>query len=248
MRIWLILIVAGLLAIARPVSARIIQTQPTPSETWSPLFPLTIGGGFEFQTDNEQSEYIFPVLVEYNFSPQLKATIEPNFVYIQSKGTNLTSVGGVGDLETSLEWEFLRERRYRPALTLDGIIKWPTATNRALGAPGYDYSLGLIASKDLVFVNLDLGVRYTSVGDPGAHDHFEATLAGEWPLNHRLSVLVESVTAIETGRKGRTDTEGTAGLSWRFNQYLKLQAGFTLKSGGTWQVLSAWEWNFAGED
>lgn len=248
MRSWWILIVGGVCAVVQPVTAGIIQTRPSPSETWSPLLPLIVGGGFEFQTDKQQSEYDFPMLVEYNFTEQLKASVEPNFVYIQSKSTNVTSVGGVGDLETSVEWEFLRERRYRPALTAEGVIKWPTATSPDLGNPGYDYSLGLIASKDLVFVDVDLGLRYTSTGDPGGHDVFEVTAAGEWPLNHRLSVLMESVTTIETGRKGATDTEGTAGLSWRFNKYLKLEAGFTLKSDGTWQVISAWEWSFAGED
>ena len=245
---WSILIVASLVATAQPVSARILTTKPTPSETWNPILPLTIGGGFEFQTDRQQSEYDFPMLLEYNFSEQLKATVEPNFVYIESKSTNVTSVGGVGDLETSMEWEFLRERRFRPALTLEGIIKWPTAAHPDLGSPGRDYSLGLIASKDLVFVDVDLGVRYTSIGDPQGHDNFEVTVAGELPLNHFWSLEGESVTAIETGHGGRTDTEGTVGVLWHATKHLKLEVGGTLKSDGTWQVISAWEWSFAGED
>jgi hypothetical protein len=196
MRSWWILICAGIIAATQPVSARIIQTKPSPSETWSPLLSLTVGGGFEFETDHERSEYDFPFLVEYNFTEMLRATIEPNFAYIRSKSPNVRSVGGTGDLETSMEWEFLRERRFRPALTMEGIVKWPTASDPDLGDPGRDYSFGLIASKDFVYLDVDLGLRYTFVGDPEAHDNFELTVAGEWPLNHRLSVLMESVTAI----------------------------------------------------
>ena len=209
---------------------------------------LTLGGGFEFETDKERSEYDFPLFVEYNFTESLRAGIEPNFAYIESKSANVASVGGWSDLETSLQWEFLRERRYRPALTMEGIIKWPTATDPELGDPGRDYSLGLIASKDFVYLDVDLALHYTSVGDPEAHDNFEVTVAGEWPLNHRLSVLMESVTTIETGRNGRTDTEGTVGLAWRATSHLKLEGGGTVRSDGTWQVIFAWEWNFAGED
>jgi hypothetical protein len=248
MKTCLILIMTGLLAVARPVSARIIRTRPSPSESWSPLWPVVIGGGFEFETDKERSEFDFPLLVEYNFTEQFRVSLEPNFVMIDSKTADVRSASGFGDFETSLEYEFLRERRYRPALTAEGIIKWPTATDSDLGNPGRDYAFGLIASKDLVYLDVDLGLRYTSVGDPEGHDLWEVTVAAEWPLNHRLAVLAEVVTGIETGRRGRTDTEGTLGLSWRVNSYLKLEGGGTVRTDGTWQVLFAWEWKFAGED
>ena len=236
------------LAAALPASARILTLRPTPSETWNPWLPFTLAGGFEFETDRQESRYDFPLLVDYNFSEWFKLSLEQNFSYIHAKKAGVSSVGGVGDLETSAAWEFLRERRYRPALTMEGIVRWPTATKSDLGDPGRDYSLGLIASKDFVYLDVDLGLRYTSVGDRQAHDEFEVTVAGEWPLNHRLSVLMESATTFETGRRGRTETEGTAGLAWRLNSYLRLEGGGTVRSDGTWQVIFAWEWNFAGED
>jgi hypothetical protein len=170
MRAVLIVIVASLLADARPAPAGVLSTRPSPSETWSPLLALTVGGSFEFETDRERSEYAFPLLVEYNFTETLRATLEPNFAYIRSRSPDVRSVGGMGDLETAMDWEFLRERRYRPALTLEGIIKWPTATSPEFGDPGRDYALGLIASKDFVYVDVDLGLRYTSVDDPEAPD------------------------------------------------------------------------------
>ena len=248
MRLRWIMLWLLVLAVALPASARILTTRPSPSETWNPLLPFTIAGGFEFETDRQESRYDFPLLVDYNVSEWLKLTVEQNFAYIHAKKSDVPSVGGVGDVETSVAWEFIRERRYRPALTLEGIVRWPTATKPDLGDPGRDYSLGLIASKDFVYLDVDLGLRYTSIGDHGAHDNLELTVGGEWPLNHRLSVLMESSTGIETGRCGRIETEGTVGLAWRVNSHLKLEGGGTARSDGTWQVIFAWEWNFAGED
>jgi hypothetical protein len=241
------LILLSMVMFARPVSAKILSTRPPPSETWSPLLSLTIGGGFEFETDSERSRYEFPMLVEYNFTEMIRATIEPTVVYVDSKGTNVNSAAGPGDLDTTLQWEFLRERRYRPALTLEGSLRWPTATHSELGDPGWDYSLGLIASKDFVYIDVDLSLRYTYTSDAATPDDVEITLAGEWPLNHRLSILGEVDTTIETSH-GRIDTEGTAGLAWRATSHLKLEGGGTVRSDGTWQLILSWEWNFAGED
>ncbi len=260
MRARLILIAAGLLVVAQPVSAKIIRRQFTPSETWdpalsttwSPLLPLTIGGGFEFQTDSEQSEYDFPLFLEYNFSETFKLTIEPDFVYIDSNSPDVTSVGGFGDLETSVEWEFLRERRYRPALTAVGLIKWPTASDPDLGDPGEDYTAGLIASKDFVYVDVDLSALYTFSGDPDQQDTVEIALAAQYPLNRKFDLVAELVDTIETGHgapgRAGNDFEGTVGIAWHVNSYLKLEQGFSISTDGRWQILFGWEFSFAGED
>src|SRR5262249_55736106 len=117
--------------------ARILRTRPTPLETWDPLLPLTIGSAVEFETDNTSSQYSFPMLLEYNFSEPLRITIEPNIGHIDAKANDARTVTGVGDLETALEYEFVRERRYRPAFTAEGMIKWPTASDRDIGEPGH---------------------------------------------------------------------------------------------------------------
>src|SRR5258705_4605354 len=113
MKTWLILIVAGWLAAMQPVPAAVIRTRPSPSETWNPLLPLVVGGNFEFETGKERSEFDFPLLVEYNFTEKFRISFEPNFVVIDSKNPDVRSASGVGDFETGLEYEFLRERSYR---------------------------------------------------------------------------------------------------------------------------------------
>ena len=243
---------------AGPAGAQILtKTTRRPSDTWSSLMPLTIGGGFEFQTDHNQTEYNFPLLAEYNFSQFVKLSLEPNIAYLDTKGQGGNSTVGSGDMETSLEWEFLRERRYRPALTAIGVVKAPTASDPNLGNPGWDYGVGLIASKDFVYVDIDLGLLYKFSGDPGQQDTLEISAAGEYPLNHRLAVEFEFVTTLgkdtlfgttsQAGGGGK-DFEGTVGLGWRVNSFLKLEQGFTVRTDGTWQVVFGWTWSFAGED
>lgn len=242
--------------------ARILHTRPTPTETWDPFLPLTIGSGVEFGTDSQSSQDDFPMFLEYNFTEILKLSIEPNVVHIDAKARDARTVTGVGDLETALEYEFVRERRYRPAFTAEGVIRWPTASDRDTGDPGRDYSLGLIASKDLVFVDVDLSGLYTFGGDRHTQGTFELALAGLWHVNYRFDVEAEVVHAFGTGgirgqpgslsdvgpsSQGVDLTEGTIGVAWHVTKRLKIEQGAVFRSDGTWQIVFAWEWSFSGD-
>lgn len=256
-----VLILAVVTLASAPASARITRTRPTPTERWNPILPLTIGGGFEFERDSEQRQYDFPLLVEYNFSETLKLSVEPNFVYIDGKTPDVNTVFGFDDLETSVEWEFLPERRYRPALTAQGLVKWPTSTDPDIGDPGFDFGAGLIVSKDFERFDLDLSMLYIFSGDSQREDSFELSLASEVPLNRFLSVEAEVVHVFGTGgvrgtsvgslggpSGGADETEATIGLAWQVNPYLKFEQGFVLRDGGHWQIVFAWEWAFGGVD
>ncbi|MHB8834182.1 MAG: hypothetical protein ACYC9Y_00475 [Candidatus Methylomirabilia bacterium] len=175
-------------------------------------------------------------------------TLEPNFVAIDAKTKELRTVSDLGDLETALEYEFIRELRYRPALTLEGLVKWSTATDPDPGSPGTDDAIGLIASKDLVFLDLDFGVRYMFIGDPEGNNTVELTLAATYPVNHAIDVEAEVVQTLEIGASDENITEGTIGLAWHVNENLKLERGVLIRDNGLWQMVSALGWSFAGED
>jgi hypothetical protein len=242
-------IVASVLA-ASQTPARILHTKFSPSQTWDPWLPLTIGSGVEFETDKDQSEVDFPMLIEYNFMQTLKLTVEPNMVHIGAKAKDVRTVTGLGDLETSIEYEFVPERRYRPGFTAVGLVRWPTATDPDIGNPGHDYGLGLIASKDPVFVDLDLSALYTFVGDHKEQDTLEVSLAGEWHLNHFFDIEAEvvhtfgtggilgrpgTISGIGTGGTGTDLTEGTVGVAWHISKRLKVEQGGIIRSDGTLQ-------------
>ena len=256
------LLVAGLAVAAVPASARITKTRSSASSTaaagetpsfWAPLAAFVVGAGVEYQTDREQTEYAFPFLLEYNATERLRLILEPEYASIDSKSPDVRSLSGFGDLEAAVDYEFLSERRYRPALSVEGRIKWPTASDPDLGEPGCDYSLGLIASKDLVFVDLDLNVLYTFTGDREQEDTIEVSLAAEWHVNRYVDVIAEVASVTRTGGHqdgasgGRSDTEATLGLGWRVTRNLVFEQGVVFKEGGSWALVVAWEWNFGGD-
>jgi len=240
-----------MVAFPGPAAARITRSKPSPSARWNEGLPLVIGGGFEFESNKEQAQYDFPLLVEYNFIEQLSVRVEPNVSKIESRSEDVLSVSGLGDLETTMQWEFVSERRYRPAVTLEGQIKWPTATDPDLGTPKNDYGMGLLFSKDLAVLDLDLELLYTFVGDGHEQDMMEIALASEIPVvNHLLSVIAEVVHTISSGASQPVahQTDGTLGFGWQVNRYLKLEVGYRLADNLNGQALTAWEWNFEGDN
>jgi hypothetical protein len=255
-------VVAGLLASVAPGSARILKTR-RPGQLAGPL-ELTVGSGFEYETDGEESEYGFPFLAEYGFTSLLKLSVEPSYVFVRKKLGG--SISGFGDLETTLTCEFPTERRYRPGLALEGTLKWPTARRGDLGTGERDYSIGAIVSKEFVRFDLDFNAVYTFIGDPpgvSLQDVFEASLASEWHLSPSLELLTEVVTSSGAGRRGRpgslggfaniggpeqgeSESEVLLGLAEPINEFLKFEQGAILKSDGSFQFVLAWEWDFGG--
>src|SRR5262245_63567024 len=67
-----------------PAAARILRTGPTPLEQWNPLVALTIGSSVEYERSSDQSQLEFPFFVEYIFISELRLTIEPSIILIES--------------------------------------------------------------------------------------------------------------------------------------------------------------------
>lgn len=257
-----VLAAATLAAIAAPAAAKILKTR-RPGQYKE--LALNVGSGFEFESDSEQSEYGFPVLVEYGFTKMLKLNVEPSYVLVRKKKGG--SIEGPGDLETTLTCEFPTERRYRPGLALEGLVKWPTARSGGLGTGQTDYALGVIVSKEFVPFDMDLNGVYTFVGSPPGvrlENTLGASLAIEWHLTPALDIEAEAVTAIGAGGfrgqpgtlggfanlggavQGQSESEGTLGLAEHLSEWLKLEEGVILKSDGSWQAVAAWEYDFGG--
>lgn len=264
------IIVFSLMALtATPASARILKTM---KRALGAREQLTVGSGLEYQTDSEESELDLPFLLEYGFTERLKLTVEPNWARIHRKAG--ASVSGFGELETAVTYDFLAERRYRPGLSAEAIVKWPTASHDELGTGKTDYSMGLVASMAFVHADMDLNALYTFVGSPpGVHleNTIEVSLASEWRLTPAIVLEGElgAVNGSGGGFRGQPGTIGglgnrggligapeaggsevsaTLGVAENLNEYLKLEEGFIVQGDGTWQIVFAWEWDFAGGD
>lgn len=244
------IILTALITTAAPVAARITKTRSAPSPAlpadarlspWAPLAAFIVGGGIAYQTDAEQTEFGFPMLLEWNATERLTLILEPEYVVLDAKSPDVSSVSGFGDLETAVDYEIVSERRYRPSLSLEGLVKWPTASDPELGDPGRDYSFGILANKDLVVVDVGMNLLYTFVGERGQENEIEASLVAEWHLGPYLDLIAEVATT------GTNDIEATVGLGWQASENLTLEQGVIFKEGGDWELVFAWEWNFGGD-
>jgi Putative MetA-pathway of phenol degradation len=250
------LVVLALIGAAPPVSAKIVKTRRTGEYKDYRELALTIGSAFEFEIDSEESQYGFPFLIEYGVNESWTLAVEPDYLVIDpAEGP---SSSGFDDLETSVVYEFVRERRNRPAFASELLIKWPTATHDSLGSGEIDYSLALIVSKEFVRFEVDAEVLYTFVGDPTGmqyDDALEISIAGDWHMNRTIDLLTEVVTSSGGGIRGRTsaiehaesgdnETEATLGLAEQIGDHLKLEQGVVYNFDESWQWILAWEWNF----
>ena len=113
------LVLCALVVTAVPVSAKILKTRKS---SQAQGLAVTFGSGVEYESDSDQSEYGFPFLFEYGMTKRLKLTVEPQYTVIRS--TEGDSVSGPGDLETTLTFDLVPERRYRPLFSAEGLVKW----------------------------------------------------------------------------------------------------------------------------
>jgi hypothetical protein len=240
--------------------ATVIQTRQSASSYWSRM-PLVIGLAYEFDIDEEQAVSDFPLLIEYNLAEWFQIVIEPNLVYEKSRVQYLKTNKGLGDLETRFELEFVTERRYRPAMSLEGGVKWPTASSADIGSAGRDYTAGLIVSKDFVFVDVDFNSSYTYSGDPLIQSKIEISAATHVEIGPRVELEGEIMQAIGLGpvverssgisrlHGGLTETAATVAVAEHLiNHHLKVEEGATFFNDLSWQVIFGLEWSFAGED
>jgi hypothetical protein len=255
-------LVLTVLATADPAPAKILKTKRQTQNEYKE-FPLTIGSGFEYEGDSEEKTYDFPFLLEYIAFDRLTLTVEPDYVVIKRAEEPKTK--GFGDLETSAVFELVTERRSRPSLAAEALVKWP-ASNDSLTTGEIDYSVGGVISKEFVHFDLDSEWLYTFVGDPQGVDlsnSSEISLAATWHLTRAVDVEAEAVTSSGGGfhgtgtnisklpssevGSGEREWESTLGLSELLFAHLRLEEGAVYKSDGTWQFVSAWEWNFGEE-
>ena len=229
-------------------------------------FPLVISAGFEYSEDSEATETEYPFSLEFGFSEQFKAVAEWSYVNIHSKAPTVKSAAGMGDLETFVEYEFIREMRYRPAFSAEFGIKWPTAKFPNLGSGETDYTLGIIVSKEFTGGwDTDFGLSYTLMGDPRGiriDDVIEVSGAVEWKITYAVALECELVYHSGGGTTasgpafakagallggGGSDFELSIGFAENLGDYLKLEQGAVVQPDGSWQALLAVAWDFSGE-
>jgi hypothetical protein len=167
------------------------------------------GAAGEFQTSPNGSEYALPLAVEFGVFHHLEVLIEPvPFTSIHPKASERAT--GMGDLETTLTYLIVEEKKYVPAFALAGEVKIPTARNSQIGTGEYDYRIYAIASKRLGNVDLHMNLGYNITGSPPGvktRNPFDVAIAAEWFVHPRFDLFTE-VTYVSSSSRSAA-VEGT---------------------------------------
>lgn len=142
-------------------------SQVLETEDSKPLLPkqFMIGTGLEYQTSNEGKEIALPLEFEYGLSKKFTLLVEPVAFtsIIPNTGTKAT---GIGDLEVTLFYQIVKEKKFLPSISVSGEIKIPTAKNTLIGTGETDYTPFLIMSKTTGKFFTSINLSYTFLGKP----------------------------------------------------------------------------------
>lgn len=148
-----------------------IKAQVLETEESKPLLPqqFEIGTGLEFQTSKEGIETALPLAIEYGLSKKFTLLVEPvGFTNIRPKmGPHAK---GIGDLEVTLFYQIVSEKKVLPSISISGEVKIPTAKNTLIGTGKTDYTPFLIMSKTTGKFFTSVNLSYTFLGKPPGVD------------------------------------------------------------------------------
>lgn len=164
---------------------------------------------------------------------------------------------GLGEITAYLKYQFLKEDRWYPTLSLRAGVKLPTATNDLLGSDKFDYALTLLLDKHLCDrLYLYCNISYALVKEPDImnnlygfdNDMWHGMLGLEYFLTDKTSLLLQA-TANTTvyDYKGMTPNNGVTSVT---DDPIVLTLGFNhnFNDRVSWQVAMDENTNSAAPD
>lgn len=152
-----------------------------------------IMANLEYQTAAEGSEIAVPLELEYGITDDLQILVEP-ILYTAITPNTGRAASGLGDLEATLSYRFVREGMDIPALALAGEIKIPIAKDMLIGTGKTDYAAYLIASKRYGPMDLHANIGYSILGNPPGvrlWDVVNGSLATEYHISPVIDLVGE---------------------------------------------------------
>jgi hypothetical protein len=152
-----------------------------------------ISTAFEFQTDPSGKELALPMAIEVGVYRHLELLVEPvPITSIRPKGAEAAT--GAGDLETTLTYLIVEEKKWVPAMALAGEIKFPTAGSNQIGSGEYDYRIYAVASKRFGPMDVHVNLGYNIIGSPPGADTknpIDVEAGVEWFVHPKFSLFAE---------------------------------------------------------
>src|SRR6266513_84388 len=101
------------------------------TEQSEPLVPgqVHVEAGLEWQVASHGSEISCPIGAEFGINKHLTLLVEP-IAFKRIHTDSGTSASGIGDMEVTLFYQVVSQKKALPSISLLGQIKVPTAKNR----------------------------------------------------------------------------------------------------------------------
>jgi hypothetical protein len=145
-KISLLLIIVIFTLHAKNAFSQVLETEDS-----NPLLPgqFEVGTAIEFQTSSQGTEAAIPLGLEYGVSNRFTLLVEPvAYTNIHPKSGKVAN--DIGDLEVTLFYQLLRERKKMPAISISAEVKFPTAKNNLIGTGKTDFTPFIIMMKEVI--------------------------------------------------------------------------------------------------
>jgi hypothetical protein len=246
------------------LTAQVLETEES-----KPLLPrqFAIGTGLEFQTSKEGYETALPLAIEYGISHKFTLLVEP-VGFTSIRPATGSSAKGIGDLEITLFYQIVSEKKYLPSISISGEIKIPTAQNSMIGTGEIDYTPFLILSKATGKFFTSVNLSYTFLGKPEgvvANNLFNYAIGTIYKISPRSILFAEFYGntsafgseapegAISTDPNLNTtelsggENVGSIGYGYYLKKELLLSFGVSYDNNNAFLFRPGIEWKFGGK-
>lgn len=244
---------------AVPLFSQILETESARLEE---AHHFKMYAAYEHQFSSDGIEGAVPLAFEYGVLNNLEVLVEP-VLYAGIFPKTGSKANGIGDLELTLTYNFLPEKRVAPALAIAGEVKIPTARNTLIGTGKADYAFYAIASKALEKCDLHANFAYTIMGSPAGvklQNTYSGSIAAEYHLNRAVDLQAEffagSASLPEGDGKTSSDNEsvvipeaaggeafGTIGVGWHITPIVELSSGVSYDNNRAVLIISGFTVN-----
>ncbi|MBA3647087.1 MAG: hypothetical protein H0W62_00815 [Chitinophagales bacterium] len=247
-----------------------LHAQVLETEESKPLQPgqFEVGTGLEFQTSKEGTETALPLAIEYGLFKKFTLLVEPvGFTSILPKTGPHSK--GIGDLEITLFYQIVSEKRILPSISISGEVKIPTAKNNLIGTGKTDYTPFIILSKTTGKFFTSLNLSYTFLGKPpgvSATDLFNYAFGSIFTASPKSILFAEvygntsafggadipeGVGIIQNTSNSELsggETVGAIGYGYYIKKELLLSFGVSYDNNNAVLFRPGIEWKFGGRD
>jgi len=183
--------------------------------------------GFDFtRQDNHDKEFTPSMTLTYGLFERMDLGVGTAYLFFNPAEGERQN--GFADTGLKVKYRLVDDKDWIPAFAVSGTLKIPTANeSKGLGSGKTDFNINVIFTKNLSkrwALYLNLG--YAFIGEHGANNEFNYSLAGQFVLSDKWT-LVGEITGVNNfnGHKNDDPFSGLLGIQHMFSDNLVWDAG-----------------------